>query len=226
MREIPARADTIARQTFESYTGEQRKRSIQGFIGTATMTYQAVTKAGPLAALVTVPLGIIGTWWQKKSYREQAYAQFEVIGLVRKPGRRIRTAATGGTGWRYPGGAVVADVIVAVLHEARPELTQTQLNTIALNALKTLRQFRTVHNDAPIEIAADVILASHGIFRGEAGTDTEYTYSPGDTIDISDLLQKKPGAFQPPAPKTDTQWGYYAIGALGIIFILRKLNII
>jgi len=168
--------ESLVRQAFEQYSDAQRDVTIKGAITAAGMTYSAVAAAGPIAAAVTIPLGMLLTYWNKKKYRDEAYAYFESLGMVGTPQRRYRgTLYQSRGGWRYPHGQLVADVIVEQIGAAFPEVTETQLNRMGLDALLTLREVRKEFPDVPLELAAEAILAMHGIYRsiGPAG---EVTY--------------------------------------------------
>jgi len=174
-------SEDAIRKAFEEYSDQQRSIMIQSAIGTAATSIQAIASAGPIALAITIPVGILTTYWKKKAYRDQAYAYWDSMGIIKKPKRQYRSVMyayfSDQQGWRYPYGEILADVIVEILAEEYPDLTESELGKIGLDSLKTLHEVRKAFPEVPVEMAAEVILESYGIHKLPTG---EYHYQEGE----------------------------------------------
>lgn len=222
----------IIRQAFEAYSDGQRNASIKGAISTAAMTYKAVSAAGPVGLLV-IPVGMLSSYWSKKAYRTQAYAYFEMMGWVRPrpPSRDIWTSylrddlfSRRSFGRGCPG--EVAYAVVEILHENDPALTTEQLEQIGQNAKTTFTRLAAVLPDVPEEVAADVVLAAHGIYRQpsngyvyEPPPENGFIYEPLEPPPDEDDLPPEDDEDKPKDAYTD--WLYAAAG-LAVAFLISR----
>lgn len=144
-------------------------------------TYLGLTAAGiglSAAALVAFPAAMILTWWGKKRARAERIAYYKEIGIYKRPTLRYRGVLRRlgeGTGRsRGSPSGIITDTVVEVIAQARPELSDDQLEEIWSAVFKTIRNLRASIPDAPPEFVADIVLALHGIHKEGAS----YTYRP------------------------------------------------
>lgn len=141
------------------------KNTAVTYVGLAT----AGIALGP-AALIAFPAAMIVTWWSSRKGRQARIDYYKSIGVYGKPEIRRRGVWTGGrSGSRYGASGEIADDVIEVMAEARPELSNDELEQIWHACFKTIRSIRASIPDVPAEFVADVVLGIHGIHKeGEA----------------------------------------------------------
>lgn len=168
----PLAGDLSARRIFESYGADLQSMKVQTGIGAVTGAL-AGGKMGVPGVVIGSALGALAGYWKGKTYRNKIYAQLDAAGVLEGPriARRsvlnLRNAQF--VFLRYPYAELTALVIVPLLQKYYPYMTVSDLTVIGQNAQRTLLHFRRENPDAPIALAADVILAYYGIMKNAAG---------------------------------------------------------
>lgn len=213
--------DLVARQLFERYAADVQSVKIGTGIGAVTGAL-AGSKAGIPGVVIGAALGALAGYWQGKANRTRVYAELDAAGLLESPRIRRRDV------WslhnarfvfvRLPYAELTALVIVPVLQKHYPGMTDAELTAIGRNSQSALLRFRRENPDIPIGLAAETILAYHGIIRNAAGvydllmppTPGEHYQPPppGHTPTIPPPPQDIPGAY---ATKQPNYWLYAAI---------------
>lgn len=221
--------DDAALQKFESYRAGLKMQKIGVGIGAITGAL-AGSKGGIPGIAVGAVLGTLSGFWRYKAYREQAYALMKSAGLIRKRqlyrrdvwSIRLQTFAF----LRLPYAELTAWRIVPILQAHYPDMTDRQLQQIGADSQRALIKFRRENPDIPIELAADAILAWHGILRDAAGNydlvTVEPRYRPPDVAHIPTMPTEPDGGDGAKPPTDYTTYLKYGLLALAIVLMLRE----
>jgi len=211
------------RAQFEALSDGTRNKKIAIAVNTASAAYAGFTLGGPVGAAVGAGLGLLIGWWKYKSYREQVYDQYEAAGLVSRPRRRIRSILYQDPSdpgfYRYPHGELVGDVVLEVMAENYPNMTEAGINEVAYDMVKTFHQFRRDNPDTPLEVAADVILFMNGIIRNP---DTGIY----GRFDLDALLEAATPPEQPVEPETPARKLAGQIDSKTVVWLLAAVVVL
>lgn len=167
---------------------------------------------GP-AALIAFPAAMIVTWWSSRKNRQARIDYYKSIGVYGKPAIRRRGVMGGRSGSRYGPSGEIADDVIEVMAEARPDLSNDELEQIWHACFKTIRAIRASIPDVPPEFVADVVLGIHGIHK--AGGAYQYkAEEPGEPGELIERAEDK--------AETKTPTYIYGIGAFIILFALMR----
>ena len=183
MRDLPIteRDDSAIQARFEQLAPGIQASDISVAISAASWAAAGAKVAGPYGAAAGAVVGALIGFWNKKAYREQAYAQMKAEGLLqtRSLSKRgvldlhLNTYSFA----RLPYSNLTALVIVPILKKNHPDMSEEDLRAAGRGTQRSLIAFRKEYPDIPIELAAEVVLAYYGIIR-EPGQDYALASKP------------------------------------------------
>lgn len=242
MRDIPAaeRDPQVleTRNVFETYATDLQGKKISIAISGVTTALAGAQAGGIPGAAIGFVVGTLTSFWRRKAYRQQVYAQMDAAGLLKRP----RTARRGVLALRnekyvfvrYPYAEQTALVIIPILEEHYPDLSEAEKTNIGQNAQKALILFRREYPDVPLSVAAEAVLAYYGIIRNASGVyDVFQRPTPGQGYEQPPTPaitrpapmpedELPPPLSPPPEEKKKTSPIYYVVIGILVLLILKE----